>query len=231
MSIKVVIADDHDIVRAGIKAIIDRDRKGIEVIGEASNGREVLRMARNKPADVYILDISMPMLNGIETAERLVKRDSKTRVIILSIYDERHLVVKALKCGVKGYILKENAVEEIISAIREVYRGNFFLSPKVSKHIIRDFIDRGGKHDHKKKESAVNLTGKEREILQLIAEGFKNKEIAEQLYVSIYTVRAHRNNIMQKLDIHNQAELIRYAFKEGISRLERFPSKVPKTKK
>lgn len=224
MSIKVVLADDHAVVIEGMKAIIERKGQDIKVIGEADNGREVLKIAKKINADVYILDISMPLLNGIEATERLIKLNPKNRIIIFSIYDDRHLVEKVLKCGAKGYILKENAADELIHAVREVYKGNFFLSPSISKYIVQGFL--GRKSNYKKKESIVKLTRKEREVLQLIAEGFSSKEIAKQLFVSLCTVRAHRNNMMHKLDIHRQAGLVRYALKEGISQLELF---VPKT--
>lgn len=225
VNIKVLIADDHDVVRAGIRAIIDKKTKDIEIVGEVSNGREVLKIAKENPADVYVLDISMPMLNGIEVTERLVKMNSGNKVIIFSVYDDKHLVEKALRCGAKGYIVKENATEEIVRAIYEVYKGYFFLCPSISKYVVQGFIGGIGRGNYKKKDSIIKLTPKEREILQLIAEGFSNKEIAEALFVSVCTVRAHRNNIMQKLDIHKQAELIRYAIKEGISQLELFTQK------
>jgi DNA-binding NarL/FixJ family response regulator len=222
MSVKVIIADDHDVVRAGIRAVIERKGKDIEIVGEASNGKEVLNMAKKNSVEVYVLDIAMPILNGIETTERLIKLNSKNKVIIFSLHDDRHLVEKALKCGAKGYILKENATEEVIRAISEVYNGNFFLSPKISKYIVHGFMGGGGRRNYMQKENIVNLTRREREILQLIAEGFNNNEIAKHLILSLYTVRAHRNNIMKKLDIHRQADLIRYALKEGISNLDIF---------
>jgi DNA-binding NarL/FixJ family response regulator len=141
MSIEVILADDHVVVRDGIKAVVERKGKDIKVIGEASDGHEVLEMAKRNPADVYIIDISMPILNGIETARKLLKKDPKSRIVILSMHDDRTFVEKAIECGVKGYILKENATEEILQAIREVYIGRFFLSPKISKYIIQDFLD------------------------------------------------------------------------------------------
>jgi DNA-binding NarL/FixJ family response regulator len=216
MSIEVILADDHDVVRDGIKAIVDRKGDDIKIIGGASNGREVLEMARNNPADVYVLDIAMPILNGIETAERLREMDRKCKIIILSMYDDRTFVEKALRYGIKGYLLKETASEEIIHAIHEVYMDRYYLSPKISNFVVQGFL--GKKYSYKQYES-VNLTKREREILQLIAEGFTNKEIAIQLNLALNTVHVHRNNIMQKLDIHKQADLIRYALKEGISHL------------
>jgi DNA-binding NarL/FixJ family response regulator len=217
MSIEVIIADDHVVVRDGIKAVAERKGTDIKIIGEASNGIEVLEMAENNPADVYILDISMPILNGIETAARLRKMDTTCKIIILSMHDDRNLVDKALEYGVHGYITKETATEEIIHAIQEVYMGGFFLSPKISKFVVRGFLGETNRIDQN--NNVIKLTRREREILQLIAEGFTSKEIAINLHVSLDTVHAHRNNIMQKLDIHKQAGLIRYALKEGISYL------------
>jgi DNA-binding NarL/FixJ family response regulator len=218
MNIKIFLADDHDVVRDGIKAIIDKMTDEIEVIGEASNGKEVLSAAKKYPSDVFVLDISMPLLNGLETTERLMKMNSDNKIIIFSVHDERYIIEKALKCGAKGFIVKERATEEVINAVKEVYVGNYFLSPSVSKYIVQGYVCGGGV-GREKNEKVVNLTKREREILQLISEGYSNKEISSNLFLSCYTVRAHRNNIMQKLDIHNQADLIRYALKEGISHL------------
>jgi len=217
MGIKVIIADDHPVVRDGLISVIEKKCKDIEIIGEASNGNEVLEMAKKNPADVYVLDISMPILNGIETADRLIKMDSTSKVIILSIHDSKIFVEKALETGVKGYIIKENATEEVIHAIREVHMGNYFLSPAISRFIVQGFL--GKRQHYKKYTKVINLTRRERQILQLIAEGFINKEIARKLNISLNTVHIHRKNIMQKLDIHKQANLFRYALKEGISSL------------
>ena len=217
MSIEVILADDHIIVRDGIKAAIEEQAKDIKIIGEASNGDEVLKMAKNNPADVYVLDIAMPILNGIETSARLIKMDSKSKVIILSVHDEKIFVENALKCGAKGYILKESQTSEVIHAIREVYMNRFYLCSEVSKFIVKGFL--GKKNNYERCENVVELTQREREILQLIAEGFSNKEIAKRLRLSLNTVHVHRNNIMYKLDIHRQAGLIRYALKEGICQI------------
>lgn len=222
MSIRVILADDHAVVRDGIKAVVDSRGNGIEIIGEAANGREVLALADTNPADVYVIDISMPILNGIETTERLLKKDPKTKVIILSMHNEKSFLEKAMKLGAKGYILKESAIDEILNAIRQVHMDRFFLSPEISKHIVQGFLGNEkpkNKKQRKLAEKVGELTGREREILQLIAEGFTTKDMARQLDLSVNTVHVHRNNIMRKLDIHKQAELIRYALKEGISHL------------
>jgi len=217
MGIEVIIADDHAVVRDGIRAILERKASDLKVVGEASNGKEVLELAKTKPADIYLIDISMPMLNGIETTERLLKLDPKSKIIMLSMHDDRVSVEKALKAGARGFIVKVSTSEEIINAIREVYEGRFYLCSQVSKYVVQGFL---GKVDPVASlGKATELTPKEREILQLIAEGYSSKEIAKELGVSLNTVHVHRNNIMSKLDIHKQADLIRYAIKEGIAHL------------
>lgn len=217
MTIKVLIADDHPVVRDGLRYIIDNKGEDIKIIGEASDGNEVLEFAKKNLVDIYILDISMPILNGIEATDSLIKMDSRSKIIILSIHDSRIFVEKALKSGARGYVLKESATEEVIHAIHEVYRGRFFLSPAISKFIVDGFLGKTQDYSSNKKE--VNLTKREREILQLIGEGLTDKEISMKLNLSLYTVHVHRKNIMNKLDIHKQAGLIRYAIREGISKL------------
>jgi len=217
MSIRVMLADDHAVVRDGIKAIVAKKGDGIEVVGEAGDGKELLALAETTPADIYIIDISMPNLNGLEATERLLKRDAKTKVIILSMHDDRAFVEKALKVGAKGYLLKESAPEELIHAIREVWMDRFFLSPKISRYVVQGFL--GTNQPRNQQRKTTNLTDREKEILRLISEGSTAKEIAHQLRISVNTVGVHRNNIMRKLDIHKQAELIRYTLKEGISSL------------
>jgi two-component system response regulator NreC len=217
MNIKVIVGDDHTLVRDGIRAVIDNMGEEIEIVGEASNGKEVLEMAKKTPADVYILDISMPILNGIETIDRLIKMNPRNKIIILSMHDDKTLVEKSLKSGAKGYLLKKNSAEEMIDAIREVHAGKFFLSPDISKYIVQGFLGKGS--DERYYRGGPGLTRREREILQLIAEGSTNKDVARELSLSINTVNFHRKNMMKKLDIHNQADLVRYALKEGISEL------------
>jgi DNA-binding NarL/FixJ family response regulator len=214
MAIKVILADDHAIVRDGLKAVIDKKGDGIVVIGEASNGNDVLKMSKTNPADVYLLDISMPILNGIETTHRLVKKNPKSKVIMLSMHDDRTFVAKALQSGARGYILKESATDEIVFGINEVYRGRYYLTPKISSYLVEDFLEREpGEH------YLAALSSREKGILQLLAEGLNNKEIAEKLSLSLNTIHVHRNNIMKKLNIHRQADLIKYALKEGIVQL------------
>ncbi|MGM0608794.1 MAG: response regulator [Candidatus Muiribacteriota bacterium] len=212
--IKVLLADDHEVVRAGIKSVIER--KKIKVIAEASNGEEVLQIASQNQPDIYIIDVSMPVLNGIETSRQLLKKKPGTRIIILSMHDDKSFVQKAFKYGVKGYILKESAVEEIYKAINEVYSGNFYLSPKISHYIISGFLW-NNMTDDEKKDSL--FTTREREILQMIAEGMTSREIADKLCLSINTVQVHRKNIMRKSGANKQTDLVRVAIKEGLIKL------------
>ncbi len=217
MSIKVILADDHDVVREGIRRIITRKAKDIDIIGEASTGKEVFSIARQRPADLYLLDISMPELNGIETTYRLTRKYPKSKVIILSMHDDKKFVEKALQCGAKGYLLKSHASDEVISAIREVYGGNYYLSAQISNFVVKNFIHSTRQKPPKKNQN--ELSTREKEIVQLITEGFNNREIASRLKISVHTIHAHRNNIMSKLNIHRQADLIRYAYKEGLAQL------------
>ncbi|MBN2374588.1 response regulator transcription factor [bacterium] len=220
MSIKVVLADDHAVVIDGIKAVVERKAgKDIEIIGVASNGEQVLKIAEKTPVDVFVLDISMPVMNGIETTERLMEKDPKSRIIILSMHDDSVLVEKALKCGAKGYLLKESATEEVVSAINEVYDDRCYLSPKISTYLVEGFLGKQGKLKLSPQQKAVYPTAREKEILKLIVEGQNSREISLQLNISLNTVLRHRNNIMKKLNIHNQAALIRYALKEGIANI------------
>ena len=217
MSIRVVLADDHPIVRAGLRAVIEKSKEDIAIVDEAVNGIEVLDIAEKNAVDVYLLDVEMPHLNGIETAERLLKKDPKAKIIILSIHDSRIFVHRALRCGVKGYILKESAIEEVTKAIQEVFKGRFFLSPGISNYIVDGFLGKIGAG--KDKSAGDGLTKREREVLQLIGEGSTNKEIAQKLNLYLNTVQVHRRNLMHKLNIHKQADLICYTIKEGISKL------------
>ena len=217
MAIRVIVADDHALVRDGVRAVIDRIGGDIRIAGEVTNGREVLKIAEDRPVDVYVLDISMPILNGIETTDRLIKKDPQSKVVILSMHDDRRFVEKALRCGARGYVLKDGATEEVVRAIRTVHGGGFYLSDAILKYIVRGFLGKRGHYEEYAK--VVDLTAREKEVLQLIAEGFANKDIGRELHLSPNTVNVHRKSIMRKLDIHKQADLIRYAFKEGISQL------------
>jgi len=195
------VADDHPVVREGLRAAARASGDDIEIVAEASNGHEVLEIAEN----------------GIQTTARLVRMNPASRVIILGIHDSRMFVERALRAGAKGYALKESSTEEIIQAVREVYRGRSFIGPAVTRQIVDEFIKKA--HPAEKGAAFMTLTDREKEVLQLLAEGFAPKAIAERLFLSPSTVRVHKKNIMKKLGLHNQTALVRYAIKEGISKL------------
>jgi len=219
MSIKIILADDHNVVIDGIKAVIERIAKNnIDVIETAHNGMEVLEIAKNNPPDVYVMDITMPVLNGIDATKRLMQMDPKSKIIILSMHDDRASVEKAIKSGARGYLLKESSASEIINAVSVVNEGKYYLSPHISKCLVEGYLTRSEASNPTKKEN-MPITQREIEIIQLIVEGLNSREIAEKLNISFKTILRHRNNIMKKLGIHNLAGLIRYAVKEGISNL------------
>ena len=211
----VMLADDHAVIRQGLKAIIEDLDPNLEVVKEAGNGRELLDFAAQKPADIYLLDISMPVLNGIEAMIRLIKDDPTAKVIILSMYKDKILVEKAIKNGARGYVLKESAGEELAKAIDEVYSGRYYFSPAISGHLVHGFLY--GRNDGDGEDSLEStLTDRQREILKLICDGYTEKDIGQELNISYHTVHVHKNNIMKALDIHSKAELIKYAIKNKI---------------
>jgi len=214
MAITVVLVDDHAIVRQGLGAVISQEQD-IKVIAEASNGKEAVDIAKKDPADIFIIDITMPILNGLEASSQIMQINPWNRIIILSMHDNRVFIERALNLGIRGYVLKDSAADEIIQAIRAVYKDEYFLSPRISTFVIQDYIDSKGRKIGEKK--IVSLTEREREILQLVVEGYTNKEVVMHLKIALKTALAHRNNIMQKLGIHRQADRIRYALKEGIT--------------
>jgi DNA-binding NarL/FixJ family response regulator len=217
MTIRVVLADDHTVVRDGIRSIIERIGKGIEVVGEAENGLELLAVARKIPADVYVVDISMPGLSGIEASARLLKMRPGSKIVLLTMYSEGVLIDRAFQEGVHGYVLKDSSPQDIIRAIRDVHSGHYYLSPELSGYIIKKMVDEssadGGVHYRN------SLTLREREVLQLLCDGKTEKEIAQKLDIATNTVHVHKKNIMHKLDIHTTAGLIRYAITKGIIQL------------
>lgn len=211
-SITVIIADDHTILRKGIVSLL-QDETDIEVIGEASNGQEALDLISEKTPDVAIIDISMPGLNGIDVTRRTTKVNPGTKVLMLSMHGARQYVVNSLKAGASGYILKKNAVDELTAGIRTVIAGRKYLSPSVSEVLVDDIVH---PEWHGKGGVIHDLSLREREILQLIAEGKKVTDISALLFISGNTVTTHRKNIMRKLNLHNTAELTKYAIKHGL---------------
>ena len=218
MSIRVILADDHPVVRDGLRLTIERSGKNIVVVGEAGDGREVLKLARSQPADVFILDIIMPNLNGIDTTRELRKRFPTVKVIILSLHDTQALVEEALAAGARGYLTKEMATRNVVDAVTEVQAGRYYLCPMVARFMVEAGL-KGTPGLRKRGEVPVALTGQERKVLQLVAEGQSTKEIATLLDLSFHTIRAHRNNLMAKLNLHKQSDLVHYAIKSGIAKL------------
>jgi DNA-binding NarL/FixJ family response regulator len=216
--IKVVVADDHTLVRKGLCAILEGESE-IEVVGEAEDGREAIRKVEQLEPDVVLLDITMPILNGLEATRQLKKRFPKLKILILTMHDNEEYVFETLRAGASGYLVKRSAPNELISAIKAVYREGSFLSPAISKRVIDEYV-RVGPKKVKADEEFGKLTEREREILQLIAEGRANREIAELLHISIKTVESHRSHIMEKLNLRNIAELTQYAIRKGLISLQ-----------
>jgi two-component system response regulator NreC len=206
MPIRVVLADNHALVRQGLKALLERE--GFQVAGEASDGQELIRVVASVRPEIAILDISMPILNGIEAARELQK-SSSTKAILLTRHDEDQYVTEALRAGVKGYVLKSQAATDLVHAIREVSRGGIYLSPDISRTVLGAFLS-------KTDLPADPLTSRERQVLQLVGEGKSTKEVASLLGISTKTAESHRTRLMQKLDIHETASLVRYAIRRGL---------------
>lgn len=229
---KVLLADDHRIVREGLKSLLN-SQDDLEVIAEASDGRQAVEMARELNPDVVVMDVAMPLLNGIEATRQISGDGNGLKVVALSMHSDRRYVSEALKAGASGYVLKDGAFDELISAIRTVVAEKVYLSPRVAGVVVEDYVRRlparggdGGAHpgteeaNHARRGAFDALTPREREVLQLMAEGFATKEIAHRLHVSVKTVETHRRQIMEKLDMHSVAELTKYAIREGLTTLE-----------
>ena len=216
-NIKVLIADDHTIVRKGLCSLL-RDEGDITVVGEAKNGREVLDTIEGLLPDVIVMDVNMPLLNGIEVTRHVKKAFPSTEIIILTMYSDEEYVHEALMAGASGFLLKDTIPQDLVTAIRTVFQGESFLSPSISKTVIHRYA-KLGQHSEDELEKK-ELTTREREIVQLIAEGYHNREISEALYISPKTVEVHKQNIQKKLDVYGTAELTKYAIKKGIIKLE-----------
>ncbi len=210
--VRVLIADDHTILRDGIRALLE-DEPDMVVVGEAEDGRSAVKLACQLKPDVVVMDIAMPLLNGLE-ATRQIKHDCPhVKVLILTMHENEEYIRQVLASGAMGYILKDAAAHELMDAIHTVQRGEAVLSPAITRLVIENYLRWG---DLQQDDTANRLSPREREVLQLIAEGYSNKQISEILSISIKTVQAHRMNLMAKLDLHDRADLIRYAIQRKI---------------
>lgn len=213
MAIRILLADDHAILRRGLRALLERE-DDMEVVGEAADGRETLKAVEELTPDVVVLDITMPNLNGIEAARQIQAKAAGTAVLILSMHSDEGYVLRALRAGARGYLLKDAVEGELIGALRAVAAGKAYFSPEVSKLLVEDYVQ--GMQQRGLQDSYELLTTREREVLQLLAEGKTSKDIAKMLELSTYTVDTHKANLMQKLSLHSMAELILYSVRKGI---------------
>ena len=211
--VRILLADAHNIIRDGMRLLLER-QPDFNVVGEAADGREAVHLAEHHGADVVVMDIAMPNMNGIEATRRIVEKHPRTGVVVLSMHYDESYIIRSLKAGARGYLLKDAVKADLISAIRAVSEGRSYFSPKISRILQEDYVEALGRKGAD--DTYELLTEREREILQLVAEGKTNKEIANVLNVSLYTVDTHRTHILQKLNLHSVPEVILYAVRKGI---------------
>jgi len=211
--IRIILADDHAVMRRGLRLVLEA-QGDFQVIGEASDGREAVVQAETLDPDIAVLDITMPNMNGIEAARQISSKLPRVSIVVLSMHADEGYVLRALKAGARGYLLKESPEADFIQAIRTVSAGKAFFSPTVSRMLVEDYVRQ--LQDKNLDDSSELLTQRERELLQLIAEGKSNKDIANMLNLSVYTVETHRGNMMEKLNLHSVPELILYAVRKGV---------------
>ena len=211
--LRIVVADDHELVRRGLRNLLET-RPNWEVVGEAVTGRQAVEVTKRLSPDLIIMDISMPELNGLEATRQICKLAPDTQVLILSIHENEQLVHEVLEAGARGYVLKSDAGRDLIEAVDSLCQRKPFFTPKISEMVLEGYLKGGAAADHSKAQS--RLTAREREIVQLLAEGLTNKEVAENLNISVKTVETHRSHIMEKLGIHSLGDLIRYAVRNHL---------------
>lgn len=207
MPLRILLADDHAIVRQGFKALLER--AGFDVVGEAEDGQQAIELAGKLHPDIAVLDVAMPILNGIDACRRIRKVSDQTKIILLTMHTQKKFVLESLRAGVRGYVIKSAAANELLQAIRTVCKGNPYLTPEIANVMVEGYLqgDDG---------QGASLGDRERQVLQLIAEGKTNKEIAEILKITVKTAESHRAHLMDKLQIHETAGLVRYAIREGL---------------
>jgi len=213
-ALRILLADDHTVVRQGLRRVLE-ERPEWQVVAEAGDGREAVRLAEEFKPDVAVVDVAMPLLNGIETTRQITRRAPQTKVLVLSMYSDEAYVIQMLKAGATGYLLKDSADVDLLQAVQAVSQGKSFFSPAVARLMSDDYARQRGEDAVDRYES---LSGREREIFQLVAEGKTNKEIAGLLFISPSTVETHRARIMEKLDLHSAAEIVLYAVRRGVIR-------------
>ena len=213
MGIRILLADDHAVIRLGLRLVLERE-PGFTVVAEAADGKQAIQLAADVAPDVAVLDVAMPNLNGIEAARGITGANERLGVIMLSMHSDEGYVLRALNAGARGYLLKESPEEDLIAAVKAVHGGKAYFSPAISRVLVDDYVRQMRKRGLE--DSYELLTAREREILQLLAEGKSNKDVAARLGLSTYTVETHRGNLMEKLNVHSMPELILYAVRKGI---------------
>lgn len=219
MTIRVVLVDDHAVVREGLKVLLQSEAD-IEVVGEADSGEQALEVVAGTGPQVVVMDLRLQSMSGVEATSALRQSFPGIKVIILSMYDEEDMVISALRAGASGYVLKKAGVEDLVKAIRLATRDGAYLDPTIARQVVERLQKEGADGGHGRVDRGVDLTAREKEILRLVAGGLTNAEIARGLYISIKTVQAHRANLMQKLGLHDRVDLVKYAIKRGLVKLE-----------
>jgi two-component system response regulator NreC len=217
-AIRVLLADDHALLRSGLVRLLG-EWDGIEVVGQAENGREAVQKVQELSPDIVLMDIGMPVMNGMDATREIVRRNNDVKVLFLTVHDNEEYLLQAFQAGAAGYVLKNAAESDLINAINVVARGEYFLYPSVTKTVVDNYVESPGWGQGRAPGQDI-LTDREREILKMVAEGYTGREIAEMLYISIKTVETHKGRIMDKLGLHKRAELVHYALSEGLLQVD-----------
>ena len=219
MKLRILIADDHEVVRRGLCTLLQA-REGWEICGEAKDGREAVEMAKQLKPDVVILDVGMPKLNGLEATRQLIQQNPSQKIIVLTITDSDQVIREALDAGARGFVLKSDAATDLVSAVEALQRKRMFFTPRVNDMVLAGFLDRGHNTGHTESPKVPTLTPREREVVQLLAEGKSSKEVAVLLNLSTKTAETHRSNIMRKLDFHSIRDIVVYAIQNNIIQVQ-----------
>jgi len=214
--IRILLVDDHTLVRQGIRRLLE-DQPNLQVVGEAADGHQAVAQAAKLQPDVILMDIGMPGMTGLEATEIIKQRSPNIQILLLTVHDDEEYLFRALKVGASGYVLKEAETAELLLAIAAAHRGEMFLYPSVTRRLVHDYLKRVGEGGREEQQRLEELTERQQEVLQLIADGYTTQEIAEKLVISPYTVQTHRHNIMRKLGLHSRTELIKYAIRHGLT--------------